>query len=268
MSDPVWYYAQGDSEKGPLTTAQIKAMTGAGKIRRDDFVWKEGMETWAPARDLPELFDPELSIKTLPPESKATKRKSAETNAEKSSSDVARPLGQLAIALGLLVVLLARGCDSLGNRYVARLDAVSETTQYQFLRDWQSRRELLRAELLGIPDSNQPEAQSVKERLTQLNETMRAKAGQLQASEWGDQQAAAQHARASNLSWGFWREAAFQAGTLVLAIGLLAFGFSVSGPERWICLAILGAILYSIYLSPPPASSNPQINIQTSGIGL
>ena len=32
MTDPVWYYARGDVEKGPLSIAQMRALAAAGKI--------------------------------------------------------------------------------------------------------------------------------------------------------------------------------------------------------------------------------------------
>ena len=47
MSDSVWYYARGEQEKGPITTVQIKALSAAGKLQKDDFVWKEGMDPQA-----------------------------------------------------------------------------------------------------------------------------------------------------------------------------------------------------------------------------
>ena len=61
MSDPVWYYARGETRKGALSTGQMKALAAAGKIRPDDLVWKEGMENWLPAGEIPELFPPEAS---------------------------------------------------------------------------------------------------------------------------------------------------------------------------------------------------------------
>ena len=51
-----------------------------------------------------------------------------------------------------------------------------------------------------------------------------------------------------HLLWGFWRELTFAVGTAILAIGLLAVGFSGQGPERWVCLAMLGAIIFSVYV--------------------
>ncbi len=262
MSDPVWYYAQGDSEKGPLTTAQIKALTAAGKVRRDDFVWKEGMETWAPARDLPELFDSEPQSAAQPSPGKGAVRRptsAAPVSSRNPTYPHYRPLGQLTISLGLLTVLLAKGCDSLSDRYVARLEALSSANQRRFLRRWQLQRQLLSEQLQSFTNQREPEAQLVLQQLQQLNKAKRAEATQLAAADWRDQHAAAESARDNNLVWGYWREAAFQAGTLILAVGLLAFSFTGTGPERWICLAILAAILYSVYLSSPPSSFRPAV---------
>ena len=69
MSDPIWYYARGESEQGPISSAQIKALAATGALRRDDLVWKEGMENWLPASDIDELF-PNGSKKGKEPEKK------------------------------------------------------------------------------------------------------------------------------------------------------------------------------------------------------
>ena len=70
MSESIWYYARGESEQGPISSAQIKALAATGALRRDDLVWKEGMQNWLPASDVDELF-PSNKKKGGEPEKKA-----------------------------------------------------------------------------------------------------------------------------------------------------------------------------------------------------
>ncbi len=44
-----WYYSHNGERHGPVSTSQLKEMAAAGRLRGDDLVWKDGMETWLPA---------------------------------------------------------------------------------------------------------------------------------------------------------------------------------------------------------------------------
>ena len=57
MSEAIWYFADGDVERGPVTEAQLRALIGTDNLKPDDLVWKEGMEDWMPAGEIPGLFD-------------------------------------------------------------------------------------------------------------------------------------------------------------------------------------------------------------------
>ena len=56
MPDVLWYYARDDEQLGPISTADLRQLAAAGKLAPEDFVWKEGMEQWAPASELQGLF--------------------------------------------------------------------------------------------------------------------------------------------------------------------------------------------------------------------
>ncbi len=56
MNSAQWYYAQGDKQIGPVTSAQIRQLVGAGVLGREDLVWREGMEEWIPAQGIKGLF--------------------------------------------------------------------------------------------------------------------------------------------------------------------------------------------------------------------
>lgn len=57
-----WYYAQHDEQFGPISSAELKEMAQCGELERDDLLWREGMQRWAPARKVKGLFpESELS---------------------------------------------------------------------------------------------------------------------------------------------------------------------------------------------------------------
>ena len=261
MAEQIWYYARGDVEKGPVTGAQIKALAGAGKIRQDDFVWKEGMDTWVPAGELKELFpegaqDVQESGVQKPIKRKpVTKTKPELTTRQASNTEkLVRPIGHLSLTVGLLTVLLARGCDTLSAHHAARLEAIIKSNVEQFDEDGLSRRQSLeqrRSELQSRTNSSpaaQQQLNEVNSRLDQLKGVIANERRQLEEGLWGQQRSAADRAKTNHLLWGFWREAAFLLGTVVLVIGLLAVAVSGDVPEKWLCLGMLGAIIFSVYL--------------------
>ena len=121
MSDPVWYYARGETEKGPLSTAQMKALASSGRIHRDDFVWKEGMPNWVVARDLDELFPnekgsgtPNIQTRQAAADNHAGSQK-VTTPRPRPAHERAHPIGRSTVIVGLFIVLVSRGCDSLAR---------------------------------------------------------------------------------------------------------------------------------------------------------
>jgi uncharacterized membrane protein len=53
MSD--WYYAADNEQKGPINESELKANLAAGKLPSDALVWKDGMDNWTPANQVPAL---------------------------------------------------------------------------------------------------------------------------------------------------------------------------------------------------------------------
>ena len=51
MSD--WYYAVDNEQKGPISEAELKSQLN--KLPADTLVWKEGMDNWTPASQMPAL---------------------------------------------------------------------------------------------------------------------------------------------------------------------------------------------------------------------
>ena len=51
MSD--WYYAADNTQKGPVNESVLKADLAAHKLPADTLVWKDGMDNWTPANQVP-----------------------------------------------------------------------------------------------------------------------------------------------------------------------------------------------------------------------
>ena len=130
-------------------------------------------------------------------------------------------LGKIGVALGLVLVLLARGCDSVGNRSVARAHAKKEEAR------------------LEMPKSSE-RTKADRERLEELDEEV-------------------DEARIDNTLLGYWREWLFVIGSIILSLGLLHVGFGGTGAERIICLIMLAIITFSIYVGGVPWISSLNI---------
>ncbi|MCZ7647979.1 MAG: DUF2950 family protein [Planctomycetota bacterium] len=52
-----WFYAKGDSSdrKGPINIEDLKKLGASGYLAPGDLVWREGMESWTPFEQVPEL---------------------------------------------------------------------------------------------------------------------------------------------------------------------------------------------------------------------
>jgi uncharacterized membrane protein len=51
MSD--WYYAANNEQKGPVNESELKANLASNKLPADTLVWKDGMDNWTPASQVP-----------------------------------------------------------------------------------------------------------------------------------------------------------------------------------------------------------------------
>ena len=265
MSDPVWYYARGESEKGPISTPQIKALAAAGGLRRDDLVWKEGMENWLPAAEVAELFPPDQRAKEPVFKSDSTtvkpdvapptqpQRARPAIPPELDARQILRRGGRALVILGVLVVLLSRGCDSLGVRRAARLKAIAGSAESEFQREWTREKTELEDERQLLSDkpnrssTDQERGPAITAELEKLDQDKGAEQARLRRGTWRRQQDAAESAGSENIMWSYWRQLTFVFGTMVLTVGLLAVTPNTDGPERWLCLVMLGIVLYSIF---------------------
>jgi hypothetical protein len=165
-----------------------------------------------------------------------------------------RPAGMGLAAVGLLLVLTARGCDALADRYAARVVALARVEEESFNQDWSQRRRTLEAEIQTLGNRTSPSQgdtqrlASARVELQKLNDDKSAEQQELSVGRWADLRAAAATVADDNRTWGFWRGILLVFGTFVLVPGLLIVGFVGEGVERWLCLAMLAVITFSLYV--------------------
>lgn len=94
MAAVEWYYAKGNEQHGPVSSAELKQLAVAGQVDAEDLVWREGMEDWIAARKVKGLFDdaggPAAAAPAAP---KAAPAEIAPEPAEAAAPAAARPSG-------------------------------------------------------------------------------------------------------------------------------------------------------------------------------
>ena len=61
-----WYYNVLGEQRGPVSIMELRSMTSMGKLRPDDFVWKDSMSDWLPISQVPELQPSAQSVMGSP----------------------------------------------------------------------------------------------------------------------------------------------------------------------------------------------------------
>lgn len=285
MADAVWYFADGDVQRGPVTEAQLRALIGTGNLRPEDQVWKEGMEDWTPAGEVAGLFSQAASA--TPPATLsalvAADGKTKLTKAAKTATPLASPaadvkprlggvrfnvqrpveifrfaafLGQPLLLVSLLLILLARGCDRVGERHVARALAQAKLAESDFQDEWDRQKLSIEQELADLQAKDDPTTEErgrrdlLTEQLRVLNEQKQAELKRLRAGKLREFSTTARDAEATQSLGSFWREGIFWLGASLFSLALLIVGFSGAGPERWMAWVMLAIIVFSLFVPP------------------
>ena len=289
MADANWYFAINEEERGPVTEAQLRTLAGTGNLGRDDLVWKEGMEDWIPAGQVVGLFDKETAVRpadiagagaserraaqptpsAAKPATSAPALAAAVANAdrdEQASFSFSKSLnllqhvgflGQPLLLTGFMLVLLSRGCDSVATHYAVRVSAKATLAESRFKDEWEGQKLLLEKQRQQLLDhkpqtpADQKQAEAMEKELHKLEEANKAEEAELREGKWRVLKIAARDAEANNQIWGFWRASVFWLGTVAFSLGLWVVGFHGTGPERWLSLAMLAVIVYSLYTGVP-----------------
>lgn len=161
-----------------------------------------------------------------------------------------RFVGHPLLLIGLMLVVLAKGCDSVGNRYLERLTGKLALEKSKFDAEWEpqiaevtNKIERLRTE--GDPGG---ELDVSTDELMRLREDKAEKLQELEQNKWRVLEMAIANADSESKVWRYYRELVFLGGTILLTLGLLAVGFTGEGAQKWICLIMLAIITFSIFV--------------------
>jgi hypothetical protein len=53
---PSWYLARGDKQYGPLGNRELLLLAERGELKQDDLLWRPGLSSWKPAREIGNLM--------------------------------------------------------------------------------------------------------------------------------------------------------------------------------------------------------------------
>lgn len=266
MPEPLWYYSHDGRERGPVPMARLIEMTTAGSVKPSDLVWQEGMEDWTPASRVAGLFPaappPASSSSSAPPTMGG--RSSADGASHRAGgilrgawAELVRPGSrgaQWLLISGIVLVVVARGCDTLTHRNMARLAAKQAAARQQFDDQWETKRLAIQQQIdkLTAKTPAAPEDQKtiadLRTNLTKILKEQGEARKQLTEGTWRDQEIAARNAKWDHAMWSYWHEMLFVVGAIAFTVGLILVGFGSQGPDRWIALAMLAIIAYSLFV--------------------
>jgi len=156
----------------------------------------------------------------------------------------ARLWGQIALMVGLVLVLSARGCDGLALRNISRLQANLELEKNR-LDDAEAEEKTSHQNKLANPQEPAAAQETARKKIEEIKANYDRQRTELAG---GSLYIAARDAEAENRTWAYWREMAFVAGSIVLSLGLIALIMDGINAERYLAFGMLAIILFSLYI--------------------
>ena len=72
-----WFYGKGNKQYGPFDEATLRSRIATGEIAPQDFVWREGMESWKPLQEVRDLYSKETAVPDLSDENGFPEKRSS-----------------------------------------------------------------------------------------------------------------------------------------------------------------------------------------------
>lgn len=264
MSDAVWYYAEGDRQKGPVAADELKRLVVLGRVKPTDLVWQPGMDDWVAAQSIRGLVPEELREQTgtnprpaaidagfedvqLEPQVMRRRRRPL------SLSDVLpawnfQVIARGVVLAGLLLIIAGRGGETLGAKLARRQQVILDVAKSDLEADYRKRRLAIQTKLIAAQRSDAATTQGqqsiadYQQQLAQLDREYSERQNQLGQTTWLDMDIASQAAVSNHVAALPWYEAYTIFGAVLVAIGSLVLGFLGTSVERWgswILLAVL-----------------------------
>jgi hypothetical protein len=162
--------------------------------------------------------------------------------------------GRPMVAVGLVLVLLSKGCNSISQHGVERAEAIAKKAAEQFDDDVKVKQLDLQQQIEEIttrgeikPD-DQKKIDDLKRRQAELAAASARDRKVKEAGEWRELEIAAREAARRNKVDGYWRELFFVFAAIVLALGLLIVSWGAQGAELWATLMMLAIITFSLFI--------------------
>ncbi len=182
------------------------------------------------AQSLDISVDPQDSV-VAPLRSRRRASGGAKGMATALNNFVGRPL----MYVGLLLVILGKGCDGLDARGVARTEALLVRAKYYFNTSFEKK----------IDQAIEEDDNERAENLRKLRDKERKK---LEKGEWKDLQESMAVASINYPIAAYWHKWLDLAGTVLLLCGLILVAILAQSSERWIAYIMIGIITFSIYV--------------------
>ena len=179
----------------------------------------------------------------------------------KLSSDTASDLSRVSllagrpmVAIGLILVLLSKGCDSISRRGVDRAEAIAQRAEEQFNEEVKAKELDIQRQIDEItpggevkPD-DQKKIGDLNKRKAELAVSSAKDRRAKEAGEWREGRLAARTASTNHKTNAYWRELFFVFAAIVLSLGLLVVSWGAEGAERWVTLMMLAIITFSLFI--------------------
>ena len=159
------------------------------------------------------------------------------------------------VAVGLVLVLLSKGCDSISRRSVDRAEAMAQKAVEQFNDDVKTKELAIQREIDEItargevkprrPEEDRRSEQTPNRSCRFLRQRSQGQRGRASGGSWKSPPA---RPTANHKINGYWRELFFVFAAIVLSLGLLVVSWGAEGAERWITLMMLAIITFSLFV--------------------
>jgi hypothetical protein len=158
------------------------------------------------------------------------------------------------VAVGLVLVLLSKGCESVSRQGVERAEAIAARAAEQFddeakIKQFELQRQIEEISARGeIKPDDQKRIDDLKKRQTDLAASAAKERQIKEAGEWRELEIASREAARRHKIDGYWRELFFVFAAVVLSLGLLIVSWAAQGAELWVSLMMLAIITFSLFI--------------------
>jgi len=166
-----------------------------------------------------------------------------------------KPIAYPLLILGLVLIVLSRGCDNISVAGTAVDRAKLRIAQSNFEYDTQSKLLPLQQQLQDVQRDTKLEAEARDKKLKEINDKLdkaqkqaRTDKKELEAGKWRKLEYKSGTARNRSARGFYWRQWIFLFGSIALVVGLAVISGAGVGSERWAAMTLLGIVLVSIYL--------------------